>query len=306
MQYTLKNLEPFSNYSIAVKAFTRSVEGRESAALAVTTDVSAPAAPRLTSLACQPDAALLLAWRPPGRVRGRIDFYVVGYRTGQAAALTELQVTADSAEQESMFLLPNLTAGAVYEVRVRAATRSLHRPAVLLRSPCAFLLALLALAIWRRYFQSSYYYSLDEPVTARAPVTSDPGWELDGPNGSAGPIPADAFPVHVASLHADSDIGFCKEYDEVLAHTMKLELSSNVSQTEENKQKIDTRTLMPRRGDYINANYIDGFLVRNQYIGAQGPLTGTFAAFWRLIWEQRIQIVVMITNLVERNRVKKV
>ena len=31
--------------------------------------------------------------------------------------------------------------------------------------------------------------------------------------------------------------GFCKEYDEVLEHTMKLGLSSEVSQTEENKQK---------------------------------------------------------------------
>ena len=74
----------------------------------------------------------------------------------------------------------------------------------------------------------------------------------------------------------------------------------------------DDHTLVPlrplpgqRRGDYINANYIDGFLVRNQYIGAQGPLTGTFGAFWRLVWEQRVQIVVMITNLVERNRVSR-
>ena len=58
-----------------------------------------------------------------------------------------------------------------------------------------------------------------------------------------------------------------------------------------------------RRGDYINANYIDGFLVRNQYIGAQGPLPHTFHAFWRLVWEQRVQVVVMITNLVERSRV---
>ena len=32
-------------------------------------------------------------------------------------------------------------------------------------------------------------------------------------------------------------IGFCKEYDEVLEHTMKLGLSSEVSQTEENKLK---------------------------------------------------------------------
>ena len=62
------------------------------------------------------------------------------------------------------------------------------------------------LAFARRYFQSSYYY-LDDPVTPRVALTSDPAWQRDGPNGTQGPIPADVFPVHVATLHADSDIG---------------------------------------------------------------------------------------------------
>ncbi|XP_054865436.1 receptor-type tyrosine-protein phosphatase beta-like isoform X3 [Amphiprion ocellaris] len=56
--------------------------------------------------------------------------------------------------------------------------------------------------------------------------------------------------------------------------------------------------------DYINASYIPGNNFRREYIATQGPLPGTKDDFWKMVWEQNIHNVVMVTQCVEKGRVK--
>jgi len=56
--------------------------------------------------------------------------------------------------------------------------------------------------------------------------------------------------------------------------------------------------------DYINASFISDVILgtSRKYIAAQGPGEDTTPAFWSMIWQYDIRVVVMLTNLVEGDR----
>ena len=56
--------------------------------------------------------------------------------------------------------------------------------------------------------------------------------------------------------------------------------------------------------DYINANYIYVKDPDDTYISTQGPLFGTIKDFWKMVWDEKSSVVVMLTDFFENNRQK--
>uniref|UniRef100_A0A2C9K059 Uncharacterized protein n=1 Tax=Biomphalaria glabrata TaxID=6526 RepID=A0A2C9K059_BIOGL len=54
--------------------------------------------------------------------------------------------------------------------------------------------------------------------------------------------------------------------------------------------------------DYINANFISGADTSRDYIATQGPLTRTVADFWRMVWEQKVSVIVMLSDFEEMDK----
>ena len=47
---------------------------------------------------------------------------------------------------------------------------------------------------------------------------------------------------------------------------------------------------------YINANFVDGIERPKAYIATQAPLPETISDFWRMVWEQEVRYLVMVSG----------
>ena len=78
-----------------------------------------------------------------------------------------------------------------------------------------------------------------EPPEHPAPPTGIPDWEsAPGPDGkSVGLIKICDFQSHVQAQHADTDIGFAKEYEEIRKYSEGLNVTNDQCQHPDNKHK---------------------------------------------------------------------
>nr|XP_009305379.1 protein tyrosine phosphatase, receptor type, D isoform X16 [Danio rerio] len=129
------------------------------------------------------------------------------------------------------------------------------------------------------------------------------------------PVSVSELPAHIERMKANDSLRFSQEYESI---DPGQQFSWEHSNLEINKPKNryanviaydHTRVALTNTdgvagGDYINANFIDGYRRQGAYIATQGPMPDTFSDFWRMVWEQHTANVIMITKLEEKSRNK--
>ncbi|XP_035185744.1 receptor-type tyrosine-protein phosphatase epsilon isoform X2 [Oxyura jamaicensis] len=130
------------------------------------------------------------------------------------------------------------------------------------------------------------------------------------------PIPVENLEEEIRIRSADEGKLFREEFNSLTPGYVQG--TFEMANKEENREKNRYPNILPYDhsrvilsqidgvppSDYINASYIDGYKEKNKFIAAQGPKQETVNDFWRMIWEQKSAVIVMLTNLKERKEEK--
>ncbi|XP_043676393.1 tyrosine-protein phosphatase 69D-like [Vespula pensylvanica] len=130
------------------------------------------------------------------------------------------------------------------------------------------------------------------------------------------PIPKNELLQAYLQRHRDSDYGFQHEFE--LLPDRFIDRTTRASEARENLYKNrypdikcydQTRVRLAQidgicGSDYINANFVLGYKERKKFICAQGPMENTVCDYWRMIWEQHLELILMLTNLEEYSKTK--
>ncbi|XP_032305178.1 receptor-type tyrosine-protein phosphatase V-like isoform X2 [Coturnix japonica] len=129
------------------------------------------------------------------------------------------------------------------------------------------------------------------------------------------PVPIQNFKQYYEMKTASGNQAFFQEFEElkeVGKEQLKVgaELPANISKNRyPHVLPYDhSRVRLSQLGDdlhsdYINANFVPGYTSPQEFIVTQGPLKKTIEDFWRLVWEQNVCNIIMLTVCMENGRV---
>nr|XP_022306194.1 neurogenic locus notch homolog protein 1-like isoform X2 [Crassostrea virginica] len=177
------------------------------------------------------------------------------------------------------------------------------------------LLIILIFAVWRKRFREKEREHIPLQNVAKSDDEADRNQEQDDePITNSKCIKITDLPEAIISLARDSNKGFQEEF-QAIPYGEQPEIPCTIGKLPENVPKNRFKTTFPydhsrvvllesKKGDYINANYIKNAASEVAYIASQGPKPNTIVDFWKMVWQENVYVIVMVTNLKEGRKLK--
>ncbi|XP_047740547.1 receptor-type tyrosine-protein phosphatase C-like, partial [Hyalella azteca] len=309
----IAGLTPYSNYSFSVVAATAAGKGEPSLPTYCVTLEDAPSAPQNLLLEARSDA-LVVQWDAPAELNGVVVSYLVSSSHG-GEVVTNQTLAAPPEQTRFTFTVDGLTAATDYNITVLAVTTrrgeelvqqfgtsSGKEAGVVVYIVIGVLLGVgllvgLVVFIYKRDVICKKFQS----PTSGFRETSTEQNEL-----AAGLLQTIKQPL--------------KDPRELTTAFAALRSRSRVAPTDEaasrpNIAKNRYQDILPfndtrvkLRGewstDYINASYVKDAVGSVRFIACQGPKPGTVPDFWHMVWQEKVQFIVMLTNCYEKGKEK--
>lgn len=119
----LHGLQPYTNYSVQVLAFTRAGEGVASPIVQCLTEEATPDAPERIKSVVTGDSSVIISWLPPRRPNGLLTLYTIFIRILEKGQELSISTTIVPAPNQNFFEAKNLKAKESYEAWVTASTK---------------------------------------------------------------------------------------------------------------------------------------------------------------------------------------
>ncbi|KAJ8313053.1 hypothetical protein KUTeg_010426 [Tegillarca granosa] len=88
----------------------------------------------------------------------------------------------------------------------------------------------------------------------------------------------------------------------MLPKNKKKNRNKNILPYDHSRVILDTSDHQNLDDDYINASYMNGLMKDSTYIATQGPMKNTVEDFWRMVWQTKSSVIVMLTDIIEEKQ----
>ncbi|KAK9403987.1 receptor-type tyrosine-protein phosphatase C [Crotalus adamanteus] len=320
MQYTRTSLKPYTDYEMRVRAYTKTknhppLEG-ETCTESIKTQSTKPSPLKSLDLRLSKEGHNIVEvdCTGPDELNGPDEQYILKWDGDDEKKSRDCRFTVDKLSFLKTYTFTVLVSNGHYSSDPISKEISTKYDTKAVIGFLAFLITVTVLAlllVLYKIYILNRKNSRDEEEGVRL-VTRDDERHMK----NIDPIPAELLWETYKRKIADEGRLFLDEFQSIPRVFSKYPIKEARKPFNQNKNRyidilpydynrVELASSPGEQGyDYINASYIDGFKEMRKYIAAQGPKEETIDDFWRMIWEQKATIVVMVTRCEEGSKIK--